>query len=312
MTLTAFPNGLSSFGMPVVGGGLPIAQQYFFVNSVRGSNGNEGTDPESPFSTIDFAVGKCRASEGAVIVALPGHVETVVAAAGLALDVAGINLVGVGQGTLRPRINFTTLATASMVVSAANISMRGFRFTGNVDALENPIHIQAADFSLVDASWRDEGSTQATDVILTTAAADRMLVDQYSHFGAAAAGGASGIALVGGDGIVLSNIFADGNFSVGFFDVRTTATTNLRAFNWMARTRNSADVIGVDTITGSTGIIGPNMYLNVADNAANFAAAFSGATFRYHNPVSIVNLAGELGGIDTTAATGFKTMSTNA
>ena len=312
MALTNFPNGLSSFGMPVVGGGLPIAEQYFFVNSVRGSNGQDGLSPETPFGTLDFAVAKCQASRGACIVALPGHVETVVAAGGLALDVAGINLVGVGVGSLRPRINFTTATTASMLVTAANISMTGFRFTGNVDALVNPIHVQAADFQLTQGSWTDEGSTQATDVILTTAAADRLVVDQWSHFGAAAAGGAAGIALVGGDGIILSNIYADGNFSVGFFDVRTTATTNLRAFNWMARTRNSADVIGVDTITGSTGIIGPNMFFNVADNAANFATAFSGATFRYHNPVSVVNLAGEIGGIDTTAQLGFKTQSTNA
>lgn len=311
MTLTAFPDGVSSFGMPVVGNGLPIAQRYFFVNSVIGSNGNEGTSPDSPFSTLDFAVGKCTANKGDVIVALPGHVETVIAAAGLALDVAGINLFGIGQGTLIPKINFTTAVGASMRLSAANILMDGFSFTGGIDALTNPIDVQADDFTIRNSKYADV-TGQATDVILTTAAANRMTIRNWSHYGDSAAGGASGIAIVGGDRHIIDGVFADGNFSIGFFDVRTTATTNLQCRNWIARTRNSADVIGVDTITGSTGIIGPNMFLNIADNAANFAASFAGATFRYHNPVSIVNLAGELGGIDTTAAAGFKTMSTNA
>lgn len=317
MTLTNFPDGLSSFGMPVVGNGLPIASQYFFVNSVRGSNGNEGTSPDSPFSTLDYAVGKCRASEGAVIVALPGHVETVTAAGGLALDVAGINLIGVGNGSLKPQINFTTAVGASMLVTADNIQVNGFRFTGGIDALTNPIHVQAAGFSLLNSSWTDV-TGQATDVILTTAAANNMVVQNWSHFGAVAAGAAAGIALVGGDGIVLDGIWAIGNFSVGFLDIRTTATTNLQARNWIARTVNSADVIGVDTITGSTGTIGPNMFFALADNAANFAASFSGATFRYHAPISIVNVAGELGGYNladttgTNAGIGYKAVSLNA
>lgn len=312
MTLTNFPNGLTSFGMPVVGSGLPIALQYFFVNSVRGSNGNEGTSPEEPLSTIDWAIGKCRASEGAVIVALPGHVETVTAAGGLALDVAGVNIFGVGQGTLVPQINFTTVVGASMLVTGANCQVNGFRFTGGIDALTNPIHIQAAGFSLLNSSYTDV-TGQATDTILTTAAANNLIIDGWSHFGAAAAGANSGIAIVGGDGIRISNIYADGNFAVGFFDVRTTATTNLRAYNWEARTRNGADVIGVDTITASTGIIGPNMRMILNDNAANFAAAFSGATFYYHDPISIANLAGEIGApIYTGTTSGFKTVSTNA
>jgi hypothetical protein len=294
-----------------VGSGLPIAQQYFFVNSVRGSDGNEGTDPESPFATIDYAVGKCTASRGACIIALPGHVETVVAANGLALDVAGINLFGVGQGSLQPRINFTTAVSASMRVSAANILMSNFRFTGGIDALTNPIDIQASDFSLLNSQYTDV-TGQATDVILSTAAADRITIGSWRHNGAAAAGANAGIAIVGGDSHHIYDIYADGNFAVAFLDIRTTATTNLWCHDWTGRTRNNADALGVDTITGSTGTIGPNMFFWLNENAANFAAAFSGATFVYHNLVSVVNLAGEIGGRNVSTQDGFKTASTNA
>lgn len=313
MTLSAFPNGVSSFGMPVIGNGvIPIAQRYFFVNSVSGSNGYDGSTPDQPFSTLDYAVGKCVASKGDVIIALPGHVETVTAAAGLAIDVAGINLIGVGQGSLRPTINYTTATTATAVVSAANCVMRNFLLTGGIDALVSPLSVQAADFLLDGCEYRDV-TGQCTDFLLTTAAADRLFVSNLRYKGAAAAGTNAAIAIVGGDGIVIDGLFIDGNFAVGGVDIRTTATTNLEVRNVYGRTRNSADVIGVDTITGSTGIIGPNLTFVLQDNAANFATAWSGATFYYQGPISIANLAGEVGASLYTGTTnGFKTVSTNA
>lgn len=311
MTITAFPDGLSSFGMPVVGSGIPIAERYFFVCSVTGGAGFDGLSPQTPLSTIDLAVGKCTASRGDTIIVLPGHVETVTAASGLAVDVAGINIIGVGQGSLRPTINYTTATTATTVVSAANCVMRNILFTGGIDALVSPLNVTAADFWLDGCEYRDV-TGQCTDFLLTSAAANRMRVSSFRYDGDTAAGTNAGIAIVGGDRITIDGLNVDGNFAVGFIDVRTTATTDLEVRNVIARTRNSADVILVDTITGSTGIIGPNLYARVQDNAANFATSFSGATFVYHNPVSVVNLAGELGGIDTTTQTGFKTQSTNA
>lgn len=47
MTLTNFPNGISSFGVPVIGGagGIPLTGTWFFVDPANGSDGNPGTDP---------------------------------------------------------------------------------------------------------------------------------------------------------------------------------------------------------------------------------------------------------------------------
>lgn len=288
---TDFPNGVTSFGIPMVGGALPISPEYFFVHGTRGSDGFEGT-LERPFASIDFAIGQCTASYGSVVVALPGHTETVTAAGGVALDVAGVQIIGMGTGSLRPTINFTTAVGASVLVTAANCTIQNVLFTGGIDALTNPIHVQAADFSLIGCEYRDV-TGQATDTILTTAAASRMLIKDHYHNGAAAAGANSGIAIVGGDGIVIDGLRMDGNFAVGAIDIRTTATTDLEVRNAVCRTRSGTDIFLVDTITGSTGLIGPNISLRLNDHAANITEAITGATFVLFDPIYVVNLAGE-------------------
>ena len=54
MTLTNFPNGVTSFGVPMVGGigGIPLTGNWYWVNPAAGSDGNDGASPESPFATL--------------------------------------------------------------------------------------------------------------------------------------------------------------------------------------------------------------------------------------------------------------------
>lgn len=293
MSISNYPGGFAG-GVNIRG--LTVLSSYsnktFWVDSVNGSDGNKGTF-DRPFATIDFAVGNCTADRGDIIFVKAGHVETVTAAAGLALDVAGISLIGFGNSRNRPQINFTTATTASMLVTAANISMQNFRFTGGIDALTRPINVNAADFTLTDWSWTDV-TGEATIVVLTNASANRMELANFEYDGATTAGTTEAISIVGGDNIKIHDFIADGNFSVGFINVKTTATTDLKVWNVVSfRTRNSADIFIVDTITASTGTIGPNLNLRLQDNAANITEACTGATFVYFQPINIVNLAGE-------------------
>jgi hypothetical protein len=296
MPLTNYPNGVASFGLPLIGSGPVLTTgQVFFVNSttVGASDGNIGDNPDRPLATIQRAVNLCVANRNDHIVVGPGHVETVIAAGGLNLNKAGITLLGIGNKRARPIINFTTAVGASMTVTAANIFMSGFQFRGGIDALTGPIGVQAADFTLYNWTWTDI-TGEATTVVLTTAAADRMELAFFEYDGAVGAGTGGAIAIVGGDGIQIHDFIADGNFSVGFIDIRTTATTDLKVWNVSSfRTRNAADIFLVDTITASTGTIGPNLNLRLNDNAANITEACTGATFVYFQPINIVNLAGE-------------------
>lgn len=258
--------------------------------------------------SIDLAVGHCTANRGDTIIVAPKHVETVTAAAGLDLDVAGITLIGLGNGGNRPQINFTTATTADMDVDAANITMQNFLFTGGIDALASTIDVNAADFTMIDCEVRDVTGQMAI-AMATDANADRMKLVRPVFRLAAGAGATEAIRIIGGDDIEIISPKIHGNFSTAGINIHTTAAVRLRiygggdcpAFFWNA---NSADVAIKDTVTGSTGDIGPNINIMMTDNAANITEAVTGATFQLFDPVYVCNLAGEKGMlIDWTAST---------
>lgn len=299
MTITNY----SSFSKGVTIGGVPLAQAYpgqvFWVNNsstpgygaAPGSNSNEGSYLR-PFSTMHYAASRVSAGRGDIVYVMPNHVETVATAAALALAVTGCCVVGLGVGSARPKVNLT--ATGGYVgMSAANCCFKNILFTGGIDAITKMISVSAADCVIEDCELRDV-TGQMTDGIVTTAGADRLKILNHTHKGDTAAGTNAAIALVGGDRIEITAKQFDGNFAVGGIDVRTTATTNLYVHD-VGRfyTRNSADIFLIDTVTGSTGQIGPNLNLRLTDNAANITEACTGATFVYMQPINIVNLAGE-------------------
>ena len=297
MPFSNFPNG---FANGVAIRGMPILNSYggniFWVDSGSGSNTNDGTHVR-PYATLDYAVGKCTANNGDLILVKAGHTETVTAAGGLDLDVAGITIIGLGNGSDRPTVNFTTAVTADMDVDADNITISNFLFTGGIDALTGPIDVNAADFTMMDCETKDV-TGQATDFIVTDANASRLMIDGWTHRGAAAAGGASALQIVGGDGATVRNIFIDGNFDTAAIENVTTAATNLTinggANGSYIRNRNSADVCFTAVAT-TTGNVGPNIYARVADNAANITEAFVGADMQFFQPIAIANADGEVG-----------------
>jgi hypothetical protein len=313
-----------SFAAGVIIRGVPLIQTHpgkvFWVDNSAlgsgdsmksGSDGNKGTYND-PFATLDYAVGQCRAGKGDIIFVKPGHAETLTATS-VAVDVSGIAIIGLGQGSNRPTFNAT--ATASVFpISAANVLVHNLLFTGGIDAVVSMITVSAADVHLDKVEIRDV-TGEITAGVLTTAAASRLKVTNFKYDGADGAGGAAAIAIVGGDMIEVADFKIIGNFSVAGIDVRTTATTQLSVHDgeiW--NQQGTVDTCIVDTITASTGTMGPNLFLKLTENAANITEAITGATFHYNgggtvaglvgSGILVVNLAGEAGMvINKTAST---------
>ena len=150
MPLTNYPYGITSFGMPVIGSGSlipPSTGSYFFVSSTTGSASNDGTSPQSALATVAQAVTKCTTDKGDVIVVLPGHAEAVTSSS-LTLSKAGISVIGLGQGRLRPTFTYGA-AAATINVTADDVAVKNCVFIANFDNVAAAFTIGAAkDFTL--------------------------------------------------------------------------------------------------------------------------------------------------------------------
>lgn len=226
MVLTNFPNGVSSYGVPVLGSGeVPTTSgSYFFVDSNTGSDGNDGSW-EAPFATIDAANNHCTANKGDVIVCKAGHAETLITAGACTLDVAGVTVFALGKGSERATLTFGTSTAASVVISAASVSILGVIGIGNVDGLLNPFNITGSDFT-GDIEWRDATYLkEAVCAVLATTISRLKLRLKYVGF-TSGSGATYAIVLTGVTGALI-DIKAYGRFNTAVIDFLTTLCTDV-------------------------------------------------------------------------------------
>lgn len=128
MSWTRFPHGISSFGMPVFGSGDVLTTgNIWFVDSdtTYGSDSNSGETPTDAFLTIDYAIGKCTANNGDIIIVKEGHAETVTTA--ITADIAGVTILGLGHGDKRPTITVNA-AIPGLNVTAVDCKFHNLQF----------------------------------------------------------------------------------------------------------------------------------------------------------------------------------------
>ena len=167
MAISNYPAG---FAGGVTIRGVPLIQTHpgnvFWVSNATtllkgqrgGSDGNKGTY-DSPFSTITNAIANCTANRGDIIFVKPGHAETLTAAAGIVLSVAGIAIVGLGNGSNRPTITLGTADTATITVTANNVLITNFLFKANFLNIATCFSIAnaqvATDFTVDSCEFKD-------------------------------------------------------------------------------------------------------------------------------------------------------------
>mgnify|MGYP001596938556 CR=1 FL=1 len=169
LAISSYPSG---FGSGVAIRELPLATVFagniYWVNSVTGSNQNKGTR-DRPFATLDYAIGRCTASNGDVVMIAPGHAESITSATALAFDVAGVTIVGLGYGSNRPTFTFTTANTATIAVSAANVAIMNCIFVGNFLSIATCFTLTTApEFTVDRCEFRDTSAVLGFLSIITT------------------------------------------------------------------------------------------------------------------------------------------------
>ena len=107
----------------------------FYVDSnhaAKSDAAGSGRSPDTPLATLDYAVGLCTAGQGDTIVLMPGHAESKTTTGDIAtLDVAGIRVIGLGNGLNRPTFTLGHAGT-TLTVSAANVLLRNVRLVSDV------------------------------------------------------------------------------------------------------------------------------------------------------------------------------------
>lgn len=172
MSMSNYPAG---FANGVTIRGIPIQQLHpgkvFWVNNstvlaengIGGSNANKGTYRE-PFSTLDYAIGKCVANRGDIIFVMPGHAENVATASAITSDVAGVAVVGLGSGTKRPKFSFTA-AAGTHVISAANCSFYNVQWEANFADVAIMLDVSGVDGLSFENCYFTESGTNLNFVI---------------------------------------------------------------------------------------------------------------------------------------------------
>lgn len=158
MPISNYPSG---FAHGVSIRGLPLLSQYggnvWWVDSVNGSNANAGTH-NRPFATLAQAVTAATASNGDIVMVKAGHAETISAAGGIALSKAGMAFIGLGVGSQRPTISIGTATSATMTVTAANVTIKNFIFSATFADVVAALDVTGTNFTAEDCVFQDSAA----------------------------------------------------------------------------------------------------------------------------------------------------------
>jgi len=225
MALTNFPNGITSFGVPVLGniGGIPLTGTYWFVDPAVGSDAYDGQSPETPFQTI-YAAYAAAASGNNDVIVLIGNGST--------------------SGTAR-----MSVALASSITSSAT--------TGTITWAKNALHLigvtaptgvaNRARFAPPTGTYT--AATFGNNGNMFNVTASGCIFANFSVFSGFSTGSASQVTWIENGG---RNYYSSVQFG-GFEDSASAGGANARALKVMGTGENTfvQCTIGQDTVQRS-------------------------------------------------------------
>ena len=240
------------------------------IKALYGNNYPDGTPVI--FTTLTLSLASCVASRGDLIIVAPGHTETITAAAGVAIATAGVTIVGLGKGSLRPTYTFTTVVGASFDISAANTYIQNIVFVNGIDNQTAINNVTGADVTFDSCEWRiSDGTNGAAIGILTAATATRLKVVKSRFVGPAINAGTTLAAAIqhesGTDYVIEDNYFA-GKMTQAIKNVATVLRGLIHRNNFVIGT----GTVAVTMAAASTPFI-VNNSINVPSGTAPVVAA---------------------------------------
>src|SRR3990167_1973227 len=279
---TSFPQDASAYN---VGQAAEVRTgRVFYVDSglTNASNGNDGKSPRTALATINgnFDHADLTANNGDTIYLLPGHTETHTAAAAVIADIAGVRVVGIGDGRDRPTFNFNATA-ADWDLTGANCSFENIVFDlTTIDAVVSAFDVGAADITFRNCEFiMADACGQAVNAFTPDGSSSRLKIIDCI-FRSTTAGANSAILIAGTpDGIEIAHNHIYGDFAEACIDnAACNVATNVNIHHNYLQNDNNGDH-AIQMTSAVTGVVHHNLF--VTDAIAT--AADLGATMNWDN-----------------------------
>ena len=173
--------GRTEDGDALITSDIFVTGVVYWVNSTGGNDANAGTNRNAPKATLGSALTSATASNGDVIILEEGHAET--SATAIALNEAGITVMGLGAGSTKPA--FTVSGNVDLfAITAARVKLYNLRFpvgtnahTARIDVAAAGCYIKDCDFTcgandLLSITVPDGGDDLTVDGCTFTISAD--------------------------------------------------------------------------------------------------------------------------------------------
>lgn len=282
--------------------------------SVLGSNTQNGSYAK-PFSTLAYALTYIASStagngnnRGDILMVAPGHAETISNNTALTLNVAGLMIVGLGSGDLRPTFTLNTANTATINVSAASCTIVNCLFVANFLAIAACFTLTTAKyFGLSNCGFKDTSAILNFAKIVTTAAtanaADGLLLENNKIISLHATNAFSVVGVNGNlDRAVIKNNYiksATTNAAAAIAPIATgKIMTNLdcnnNSINTVGASSTTTGILFTTDGTTNSGIIANNYIQNLDATTPILATASSGFIFMENYYQSAADKSGAL------------------
>ena len=263
----------------------------FWVDSGKTTAGGitdaYGKTPDAPFLTISAAISTdvCTANNGDIIFVMPGHAETVAVA--LALDIAGVTIIGMGDGADQPTITLTD-AAAIIEITGASVVVENLHLIANDDDVAICFEVTGDDFACRGCRFTGTAATKNFHACFEDTGAntaDRMIVEDCVAILPDAANTHFVNWTSAQDGCIVRRNLLMGDWAtmcIGGAGVVTFATI---VDNSIANTDNANDgCVSLDAT--ATGICARNMGCAAAAQGNGFAATAMALSENYYGVVS--------------------------
>jgi hypothetical protein len=246
-----------------------------------------GCSWETPFATLNYAISRCTANQGDVILMAPGHAETAISTTATAsgttttevgVDVAGVHILGLGTGSLRP--TFTCTGTAGQIaVLAANVTIENIIMVSDIADLTDMITADAASDGLTirNCEFRDGAANKEVIAMIDIATTvDDVTIEGCRFFSTDTNdAGLAAIRFAGsGARAIIRNNYMRGDFNDSAIVATAGKLTDaLIENNYINNVDAAEDNVAIQMKSDATGMIVRNLVHTGKDATAGIAAA---------------------------------------